>query len=104
MGTLRFIEFQLPSLVAQPPEGDGWLHEIKWDGYRTELIVANGRARAFTRRGFDWSDRYAADRRGGRCTAGEVRDHRRRGRGARREGGLEHRPAALGDAAFSRSG
>ena len=55
---LRFIEFQLPSLVAQPPEGDGWLHEIKWDGYRTELIVTNGTARAFTRRGFDWSDRY----------------------------------------------
>ena len=58
MGTLRFIEFQLPSLVAQPPEGDDWIHEIKWDGYRTELIVANGTARAFTRRGFDWSDRY----------------------------------------------
>jgi bifunctional non-homologous end joining protein LigD len=33
---LRFIEFQLPTLVAAPPEGDGWIREIKWDGYRTE--------------------------------------------------------------------
>ena len=58
MSSLRFIEFQLPSLVGQPPEGDDWIHEIKWDGYRTELLVANRTARAFTRRGFDWSNRY----------------------------------------------
>jgi bifunctional non-homologous end joining protein LigD len=55
---LRFIEFQQPTLVETPPDGDGWIHEIKYDEYRTELVIQNGKARAFTRRGFDWSDKY----------------------------------------------
>lgn len=55
---LSFVDFQLPTLVDQPPEGDGWLHEVKHDGYRTELIVEQGRARALTRSGFDWSEKY----------------------------------------------
>jgi len=55
---LSFVEFQLPTLVADPPDGDGWLHEIKYDGYRTQLIIAGGEARAFTRNGHDWSAKY----------------------------------------------
>jgi DNA ligase D-like protein (predicted ligase) len=55
---LRFIPFQLPTLVDEPPAGDGWLHEIKYDGYRTELVIERGEARAFTRRGFDWTAKY----------------------------------------------
>ena len=55
---LSFIEFQLPSLSDSPPEGDGWIHEIKHDGYRTQLIVERGKARALTRRGLDWSSKY----------------------------------------------
>jgi bifunctional non-homologous end joining protein LigD len=55
---LSFIDFQLPTLADQPPEGDGWIHEVKFDGYRTELIVARGEARAFTRNGHDWSRKY----------------------------------------------
>jgi hypothetical protein len=39
---LKFISFQSPTLVEQPPEGDGWIHEIKHDGYRTELIIKHG--------------------------------------------------------------
>ena len=27
-GRLSFVEFQQPTLVETPPEGDGWLHEI----------------------------------------------------------------------------
>jgi DNA ligase D-like protein (predicted ligase) len=49
----------LPTLVAEPPAGDGWLHEIKHDGYRTLVVVQGGRARVYTRRGNDWTDRYA---------------------------------------------
>ena len=66
---LSFIEFQLPTLVDEPPDGDGWLHEIKYDGYRTELIIEGGQARAFTRRGFDWSDEVSrrSSRRPRRC-------------------------------------
>jgi bifunctional non-homologous end joining protein LigD len=55
---LSFIDFQLPSLSDTPPEGDGWIHEIKHDGYRTELLVERGKARALTRRAFDWSTKY----------------------------------------------
>ncbi|RWF69039.1 MAG: DNA ligase D [Mesorhizobium sp.] len=55
---LSFIEFQSPTLVAKPPAGSDWLHEVKYDGYRTQLIVDGRTARAFTRRGYDWSHRY----------------------------------------------
>ncbi|RWB91165.1 MAG: DNA ligase D [Mesorhizobium sp.] len=57
-GKLAFIEFQSPTLVARAPTDAEWLHEIKYDGYRTELVIENGQARAFTRRGYDWSHRY----------------------------------------------
>ncbi|MBZ9735006.1 DNA ligase D [Mesorhizobium sp. CA18] len=57
-GHLAFIEFQSPTLVENAPADTDWLHEIKYDGYRTELIVEGGGARAFTRRGYDWSHRY----------------------------------------------
>ena len=44
--------------MDQPPSGDGWIHEIKHDGYRTLLVLDRGSVRAFTRNGHDWSDRY----------------------------------------------
>lgn len=50
-----FMGFQRPKLVAHPPAGAGWLHEIKFDGYRLQTRVERGRATLFTRRGFDWS-------------------------------------------------
>ena len=55
---LRFIEPQLASLVDQPPEGKHWIHEIKHDGYRSQVLVERGEACVFTRNGYDWSDRY----------------------------------------------
>jgi bifunctional non-homologous end joining protein LigD len=55
---LRFIEPQLPSLVDQAPEGKYWVHEIKHDGYRCQVLLERGQARVFTRNGFDWTDRY----------------------------------------------
>jgi ATP-dependent DNA ligase len=45
-------------LTDQPPEGANWIHEVKHDGYRTILVIERGRVRAYTRKGFDWSDRY----------------------------------------------
>jgi bifunctional non-homologous end joining protein LigD len=48
----------LPTLVDEPPEGGNWLHEIKHDGYRTQLVIDGGQARAFTRNGHDWTERY----------------------------------------------
>src|ERR1700674_4131114 len=55
---LKFIEPQLASSVDQPPEGKHWIHEIKHDGYRCQVLVKRGQARVLTRNGHDWSDRY----------------------------------------------
>src|SRR5687767_2798560 len=55
---LSFIEPMLPNLVSEAPDGDDWLHEIKYDGFRTQLVLDGLNARAFTRRGFDWSEHY----------------------------------------------
>ena len=55
---LAFIPPLAPTLVESPPAGDNWLHEIKHDGFRTLLLIDRSRARAFTRRGHDWSKRY----------------------------------------------
>jgi bifunctional non-homologous end joining protein LigD len=53
-----FIPFQLCKLVARPPEGEDWLHEVKFDGYRMEVRVEQGRATIRTREGHDWTDKF----------------------------------------------
>ena len=57
-GELGFVRPQLPTLTDAPPSEAGWVHEIKHDGYRTIVVVENGSGRAFTRNGYDWTDRY----------------------------------------------
>lgn len=53
-----FIEPCIPSKAERVPSGPGWVHEIKHDGYRMMARKAADRVRLFTRRGFDWTDRY----------------------------------------------
>jgi bifunctional non-homologous end joining protein LigD len=48
---------QLATATDTPPEGDGWLHEIKLDGYRLLARIEAGRVQLLTRNGHDWSDR-----------------------------------------------
>jgi bifunctional non-homologous end joining protein LigD len=55
---LGFVPTMQPTLVHDAPEGDQWLHEIKYDGYRTELLLNGDDSRAYTRNGHDWSDKY----------------------------------------------
>lgn len=55
-----FQSVQLAALVDRVPPGDRWLHELKYDGYRTLLALGGGEGRAYTRSGLDWSDRFAA--------------------------------------------
>lgn len=52
-----FLDFQHPRLVAEPPVGEHWLHEIKFDGYRVQVRVERGRPTIFTRNGHDWTER-----------------------------------------------
>lgn len=51
----EFLPLAHPTLVARPPDGPGWIHEIKFDGWRMQLNVAGGRATWFTRNGHDWT-------------------------------------------------
>jgi bifunctional non-homologous end joining protein LigD len=53
-----FIEPQLCRAVARPPNDTGWVHEIKFDGYRMQLRVASGRAALKTRKNLDWTDKF----------------------------------------------
>lgn len=55
-----FVEPQLATLKAKPPAGAGWVHEIKYDGYRIQTHVDRGRVRTFTRSGLDWSKKFGA--------------------------------------------
>lgn len=54
----KYVAPQLATLSEAPPEGDGWLHEIKYDGYRVIAATGGGRAIIYTRRGHDWTDRF----------------------------------------------
>ncbi|MBO9718068.1 MAG: DNA ligase D [Pseudoxanthomonas sp.] len=48
---------ELCTLRATPPAGDGWLHEIKWDGYRLLADLVGGKARLRSRNDLDWTAR-----------------------------------------------
>ncbi|AOF95058.1 DNA ligase D [Sphingobium sp. RAC03] len=54
-----FQPVQLATLVDHVPAGNHWLHELKYDGYRTLLAIGGDNGRAYTRSGLDWSDRFA---------------------------------------------
>jgi bifunctional non-homologous end joining protein LigD len=55
-----FLEPCIPTRAVKPPSGPGWVHEIKHDGYRLIVRREGGAVRLFTRRGYDWTDRYPA--------------------------------------------
>jgi bifunctional non-homologous end joining protein LigD len=54
----RFIEPQLCRLEDKPPPGAGWVHEIKFDGYRVQARIADGKVSLLTRKGLDWKERF----------------------------------------------
>ena len=58
MTPLGFIKPEIPTLVPEPPTGEGWIHEIKHDGYRTLIIIDAGKVRAFSRHGRNWTGPY----------------------------------------------
>ncbi|MBV9202244.1 MAG: hypothetical protein JOY83_21445 [Alphaproteobacteria bacterium] len=52
------VQPQLTRLVDTAPEGSGWLHEIKFDGYRMHARLDRGSVRLLTRTGLDWTHKY----------------------------------------------
>ena len=57
-----FVEPCLATLRANVPAGERWVHEIKWDGYRLQIRIEDGKVTILTRRGHDWTDRFPAIR------------------------------------------
>src|SRR5947207_427981 len=55
-----FVAPQLCTVVERPPGGEGWCHEIKFDGYRVQLRVEEGDAVLNTRKGLDWTGKFPA--------------------------------------------
>jgi bifunctional non-homologous end joining protein LigD len=55
-----FVAPQLCTSVDRPPAGQGWCHEIKFDGYRVQLRVEDGEATLKTRKGLDWTEKFGA--------------------------------------------
>src|SRR3954470_22253312 len=54
----RFIPFCLAKETFRVPTGPRWVHELKYDGYRTQLHLRPDRPVLYSRRGFDWASRY----------------------------------------------
>jgi len=53
-----FVKPQLATLVSGPPKGDGWVHEIKFDGYRLLARIARGEVQLITRANNNWTDKF----------------------------------------------
>jgi bifunctional non-homologous end joining protein LigD len=55
-----FIKPQLATLKLKAPNGDQWLREIKYDGYRIQVHTNKGRKKVFTRNELDWTKRFSS--------------------------------------------
>ena len=59
-GLPAWISPQLTQLVDTAPDGDQWLHELKYDGYRMHPRLDRGAVKLLTRTGLDWTHKYRA--------------------------------------------
>jgi bifunctional non-homologous end joining protein LigD len=49
-----------PTLASKVPVGDGWIHELKHDGFRIVAFKDGGKVRLWSRTGRDWSAEFVA--------------------------------------------
>jgi bifunctional non-homologous end joining protein LigD len=54
----RLHRTSVSDLIDRVPSGGRWVHEIKFDGYRVQVHLANNDIKIFTRRGNDWTKRF----------------------------------------------
>ena len=52
-----FSKPELARLRESPPEGEQWLHEVKWDGYRILAAIADGVVKLWSRNALPWNER-----------------------------------------------
>ena len=57
MTSLAFVPPCSPTTASKPPTGERWMHEVKWDGYRLQVIKDGKQIRVLTRSGADWTKR-----------------------------------------------
>ena len=55
-----FAGLQLCEASASAPSADGWVHEIKFDGYRIQMRIENGDVTLKTRKQLDWTEKFSA--------------------------------------------
>ena len=53
-----FVEPALATLRNKPPTGNGYVHEIKLDGYRVQAHLRGGLPILYTRSGLNWTKRF----------------------------------------------
>ena len=53
-----FVSPQLATLVKEPPSGDEWIHELKFDGYRMLCRIDRGRVTFWSRNAKEWTDKF----------------------------------------------
>src|SRR5688500_3703254 len=49
---------QLATLVKEPPAGDEWLHELKFDGYRMVCRIDRGKVKFWSRNSIEWTAKF----------------------------------------------
>jgi bifunctional non-homologous end joining protein LigD len=54
----HFINPQLCESASEVPAGQQWAYELKYDGYRLQVAVADHDCRIYTRTGLDWTSRF----------------------------------------------
>ena len=54
----EFAKPQLATLVDDVPSGNGWMHEIKFDGYRAMIAASGKDVTVWTRNQKDWTDKF----------------------------------------------
>ena len=54
----RFVSPSLATLSDKAPDGDNWVHEIKFDGYRIQAQFDRGKVKLFTRKALDWTEKF----------------------------------------------
>ena len=55
-----FIEPCQAAQKDRAPDEGGWIHEIKHDGFRVQAHLRQGTTALYTRRGYDWSDKFSS--------------------------------------------
>jgi bifunctional non-homologous end joining protein LigD len=53
-----FIRPCQPVLATEVPTGEGWIHELKWDGYRIIVRRNEGVVRLWSRYGRNWEKEF----------------------------------------------